>query len=108
MPDYFHHRSSEKLLRSIKDRIDDVDAIWIVFDNAITARSQNGFARIITNVAGIVLFCDKSTLLLHPHDLESLLNDPVVRKLRNPFRLLLSGQSMPDDLLGLKTPQEEE
>jgi hypothetical protein len=38
MADTFDYGSSDALIRHIKERADDIDAIWIVFDNAVKIR----------------------------------------------------------------------
>jgi hypothetical protein len=95
MADTFDYGSSDALIRHIKERADDIDAIWIVFDNAVKIRRLDGTSTTKKNVAGVVRYCDGSTSMIHAVDAELMLNDEGVRRLRIPFRLLLPGQSLP-------------
>ena len=95
MADTFDYGSSEALIRNIKERADDIDAIWIVFDNALKIRHAHGTATTKMNVAGVIQYCDGSTSMIHSVDTELILNDEGIRRLRIPFRLLLPGQSLP-------------
>jgi len=56
MPDTFDYGSSDALIRRIKERSDDIDAIWIVFDNAVKIRHADGTATVQMNAAGIVQY----------------------------------------------------
>jgi len=95
MSDVSNYGSSDELIRHIKERADDIDAIWIVFDNAIQSTDLSGNVTIIRDIAGVVQYCDGSTSMIHAVDTELMLNDEGIRKLRIPFRLLLPGQSLP-------------
>ena len=94
MAEQFDHGSSEKLIRHVKDRSDDIDAIWIIMDNAVVI-SGNGQSSIKHGTAGAIDYCDGSPSLIHAVDLELLLNDASIRALRIPFRLLKPGESLP-------------
>lgn len=89
------HGSSENLISYLKSRRDDIDALWIVFDNAVTTQSPDGAMVIHKDVAGIIQYCDGSTSMIHSVDAELVLNDEGFRKLQIPFRLLLPGRSLP-------------
>ena len=95
MGEIFDHGSSENLIRHIKDRSDDIDAIWILMDNAVIITGSEG-ATIRKNTAGAIEYCAGSPSLIHAVDLELLLNDSGIRSLRIPFRLLMAGQSLPE------------
>ena len=93
--DTFDFGSSDALIRHIKERSDDIDAIWIVMDNAVKLRSTNGTSIEKRNVAGVIEYCASPHSMIHAVDTELMLNDEGIRKLRIPFRLLLPGQSLP-------------
>ena len=95
MGEIFDHGSSEKLIRHIKDRSDDIDAIWIIMDNAVLVTGGEE-PTVRKNTAGAIDYCAGPPSLIHAVDLELLLNDTGIRSLRIPFRLLMSGQSLPE------------
>jgi hypothetical protein len=108
MADWKNHKPSARLLAKIKDRIDDINAIWIVFDNKVKINRLDGSQDKLGGVAGVVHLCDGSTLMLHSVDLENLLNDQAIRRVQIPFRLWLPGHAPPDQISDLGFPREEE
>jgi hypothetical protein len=95
MPENQSFNSPDDLIRHVKSRADDIEAVWIVFDNAIQIRGIDGIKTVKLNVAGVITYCASPATMYHAVDLERLLNDEGIRRLRIPFRLLLPGQSLP-------------
>jgi hypothetical protein len=96
MADAFKYGSPDELIRHIKERADDIDAIWIVFDNKVKKQDADGTSTTLMGVAGVIRYCDGSSSLVHAVDAEMILNDDGIRRLRIPFRLLLPGESLPE------------
>lgn len=95
MTTHRNHGSSAELIKHLKSRSDDIDAIWIVFDNQVTVEDATGTLETTANVAGVIHYCAGSRSMIHAVDTELILNDEGIRRLRIPFRLLLPGQSLP-------------
>jgi hypothetical protein len=100
MPPPHNHGSSDNLIKYIKTRSDDIDAIWIVFDNAMVTTNVDGSIDETRDVAAVIQYCDGSTSMIHAVDTELVLNDEGIRRLRIPFRLLLPGRSLPQKPTG--------
>jgi hypothetical protein len=91
----FDHGSVDALIRKIKDKSDDIDAIWIIFDTHMMFTDNTGNRTEYSNIAAVIQYCRGDTSSIQPAAAEAILNDEGIRRLRIPFRLLLPGQSLP-------------
>jgi hypothetical protein len=78
----FTFDSFEALVRAVKDRADDLDSICVIVDPKPVRAGG-----VISTPSGVVVWCTGKTFVSQ-ESIERILNDPNIRKLSVPFRLL--------------------
>lgn len=79
--------TAAELLRALQERSDDFERVTIAVPNELLLTGPQGQRQVAANVCGSVALCDGRTLLIHREDLELLLNDGILSRLKIPVSL---------------------
>lgn len=91
MPDEFReesHASAEELLKALRERSDDFDCVTIHVPADLVLRGPHGQKKLAKDVCGGIKMCNGETLLIHRDDMEVLLNDGILQRMK--IRVVLS------------------
>lgn len=86
-PEDIRFDSSEALLRYLREKSDDVDRLTIAVPEGIQFSAPNGDKLIRRNAAAVLALCSGTQLVLHRDDLEKLLNDGLLNRMKIPVNV---------------------
>lgn len=79
--------SVDELLSMLRERSDDFTEIRIQVPKDILLRGPRGETKVAADCCGSIHLCSGKSLLIHRQDLEILVNDGLLQRLRIPVRL---------------------
>ena len=80
--------TSAELLKRLQERSDDFEGVTIMVTNDMPLTGPEGQRRLAKDCCSIIKLCNGESLLIHREELETLLNDGVLQRLRIPISLL--------------------
>lgn len=79
--------SAEELLRMLRERADDFNEVRVQVPKDILMRGPNGEKTVASNCCGSLQLCNGGAILIHRDDLQMLINDGILHRLRIPVTL---------------------
>jgi len=80
--------SSEELLRRLQERSDDFEYVELLVTDDMVLRGPSNETSIAKNCCGLIRTCTGESLLIHREELQALLNDGVLQRMKIPIRLI--------------------
>lgn len=80
--------SVEALLRELQERSDDFESVTIQVANGIHIVGPEGQKHFCRDAGAFIRMCDGSSRIIHREDMETLLNDGVLQRMKIPVVLL--------------------
>jgi hypothetical protein len=79
--------SAEELLKALQERADDFEKLTIQVPNELLLTGPRGQRKIAPNICGGIKMCSGKTLFIHREDMEILLNNGILQRLKIPVVL---------------------
>lgn len=80
--------TAEQLVRELRERSDDIESITIAVPKEMLLSGPRGQGQRVANICGSIRLCSGASQLIHREDLERLLNDGILARMKIPISLV--------------------
>ncbi|MBA4032390.1 MAG: hypothetical protein C0478_16080 [Planctomyces sp.] len=80
--------SSSELLKRLQERADDLDQLSIMVVNDLPMVGPKGQGLLAKNSCGVLKTCSGESIVINRNDLEILLNDGILQRMKIPISLV--------------------
>ena len=80
--------SREEFMKQLREKADDFNSITIMVVNDLPLRGPQGELRMAKDGCALVKLVSGESLLIHRDDLQEILNDGILHRMKIPIRLL--------------------
>jgi len=80
--------SSKELLQRLQERSDDFEYVEMLVTDDMILRGPSNETRLAKNCCGFIRTCTGESLLIHREELQAILNDGVLQRMKIPIRLI--------------------
>jgi hypothetical protein len=81
-------RSSADLLKRLQEGSDDFDSVTIMVSNDMPMQNAEGRVEVAADCCSMIHTCNGGSFLIHREELEALLNDGILQRMKIPIKLL--------------------
>lgn len=87
-PEDLHFATSEELLKWLQERSDDFDGVSIMVANDLLISGPHGEKLLAENCCAMIIKFNGESIMIHREELEALLNNGILQKMRIPISLI--------------------